>query len=142
TTFQQRAIDRAEWKAVMRVVVDAQRRAILEDHAPRALQLDRKYVEWILEPTDLEPLTIERARLDRAAVVVRHGLVPFIEATDLTVVWKSNGAEFLAGGDEIRRAAIEREMKYARGESRALNDRFEITCQQTLGFAQSRDAHR
>ena len=77
----------------MRVVVDAQRRAILEDHPRRAFNLDRKQVEWILEPADFQLLAIERARLDGAAVVVRHELVLLVAtANPRTLVWKCVGA--------------------------------------------------
>jgi hypothetical protein len=44
-----------------RVVVDAQRRAVLEDDAPRAFNLNGEQIEWILEPADFKLLAIERA---------------------------------------------------------------------------------
>ena len=126
---------------VVGVVSDAQRRAILENDAPGALQLDCQDIERILEPADFKSLPIERAGLDGAAVVVGHELVLLIEATDPAFIWKRNGAGLVAGGDQIRRAAVEREMKYPIGKSRALNDGLEITSQKTVGLAETRDAH-
>src|SRR3979411_1747964 len=73
--LDQRALDRAVGIAVVRIVADAQRRAVLEDHACRALDLDRDQVERILDPADLELLAVERPGLDGAAVVVGHELV-------------------------------------------------------------------
>ena len=125
------------------IVVDAQRRAILEDHARRAFDLDREQVERILEPADFKFLAIERAGLDCAAVVVRHQLVLLVAATDPhTLVWKCNGAGLVAGRDQVRRAAVERDMEFRIGKARALNDRLEIAGQKSLGLAQPRDAHR
>jgi hypothetical protein len=45
----------------VRIVVDAQRRAVLEDYARRAFNLDREDVEWILEPANFKFLPVERA---------------------------------------------------------------------------------
>ena len=53
------------------VVVDAQRRAVLENHARRAFHLDCEQVQWILEPADFKLLAIECAGLYGAAVVAR-----------------------------------------------------------------------
>ena len=73
----------------MRVIVDAQRRAILKDHAPRAFNLDREQVKWILEPADFKFLSIKRAGLNCGSVVVRHELPLVVAATDpRTLVWK------------------------------------------------------
>ena len=74
------ALDRAIGIAVVRIKADAQRRAVLEDHAPRAFELDREQVERIPEPADFKPLPVERAGLDGAAVVVRHELVVSVAA--------------------------------------------------------------
>ena len=120
-------LDRAVGIAVVRIVVDAQRRAVLEDHAPRAFNLDREQVEWILEPADFKFLAIERAGLDGAAVVVRHELVLLVAAADpRTFVWKCSGAGLVAGCDQVTRAAVERDMEFGIGKARARNDRLEI----------------
>ena len=63
------ALDRAKAITVVRIEADAQRRAVLEDHAPRAFDLDREQVGRIPEPAEFEFLTVERAGLDGAAVV-------------------------------------------------------------------------
>src|SRR5262249_56503334 len=76
------ALDRTVGIAVVRIKADAQRRAVFENHAPGAFELDREQVERIPEPADLESLPVERAGLDGAAVVVRHELVFLIAAAD------------------------------------------------------------
>src|SRR5262245_59503999 len=78
----ERSLYRAVGVTVMRIIADAQRRAVLEDHARRAFDLDGEQVERILDPADLELLPVERAGLDGAAVVVRHQLVVPVAATD------------------------------------------------------------
>ena len=126
----------------MRIEADAQRRAVLEDHAPRAFDLDREQVERILEPADFEFLTVERAGLDGAAVVVRHELVVLVAATDAhPFVRKCNGAGLVAGSDQITRPAVERDMEFGTGKARARNNRLEIAGQKSLGLAQARDAN-
>src|SRR5262245_3653588 len=134
--------DRSIGIAVVRIVVDAQRRAVLEDYARRALNLDREDVEWILEPTNFKFLPVEHAGLNGAAVVVRHEFVVLVAATDpCTFVWKCIGAWPVAGRDQIRRSAVERDMEFGIGEARALNNRLEITRKKSLDFTQTRDAH-
>ena len=137
------ALDRAVAITVVRIEADAQRRAVLEDHAPRAFDLDREQVEWILEPADFEFLAIERAGLDGAAVVVRHEFVVLVAAADPhPFVRKCNGAGLVAGSDQVTRPAVERDMEFGIGKARARNDRLEIAGQKSLGLAQTRDAHR
>ena len=112
----------------MRVVADAQRRAVLENHARRALNLDCDWVQRILEPADFKLLAIECAGLDSAAVVVWHELLLLVEPADPhTFVWKCHGARLMARGDQISRAAVKRDVEFAIGKARTLNDRLEIT---------------
>src|SRR5262249_30676497 len=68
--------------AVVGIVIDAQRRAVFEDHAGRALDLNRQRLEWIPEPAEYELLSIECPGLDRAAIVIRHDLVLFVPPAD------------------------------------------------------------
>src|SRR5262245_11876644 len=104
------ALDRAEGISVMRIEGDAQRRAVLEDHAPRAFDLDRQQIGRALEPADLELLSVECAGLDGGAVVVRHELVLLVAATDAyAFVRKCQRAGLIAGSLEIARAAVERD---------------------------------
>ena len=118
---------------VVGVVGDAQRRAVLKNNAPGALKLNCEDIERILEPADFKPLPIERAGLDGTAVIVSNKLVLLVEATNPAFIWKGDGAGLVAGGDQVRRTAVEREMKDSIGKSRALNDRLEITSQKTVG---------
>src|SRR5262249_23622221 len=80
--LDEHALDRTVRIAVVRIEADAQRRAVFENHAPRAFELDREQVERIPEPADLESLPVERAGLDGAAVVVRHEVVVLVAAAD------------------------------------------------------------
>src|SRR5262245_30149828 len=138
--LDERARDRAEGITVVRIVADAQRRAVLEDHAPGALDLDAEQVERILEPADLELLPVERAGLDGAAVVVRHQLVVFVAATDpRALVRKCERAGLVAVGDEVARPPIERDGEFGAGKARARDDRLEIAGQESGGLAKPRD---
>src|SRR5262245_39282832 len=141
--LNEHAADRGIGITVVRIVVDAQRGAVLEDYARGAFNLDREDVEWILEPANFKFLPVERAGLNSAAVVVRHDLVVLVATTDpRTFVWKCIGAWPVAGRDQIRRAAVERDMEFGIGKARALNNRLEITGKKSLAFAQTRYAHR
>src|SRR5262249_41185667 len=80
--FDEHSFNRAVGIGVVRIVADAQRRAVLEDDAPRAFNLDCEQIEWIVEPADFEFLPIERASLDGAAVVVRNEFVLLVATTN------------------------------------------------------------
>src|SRR5262249_32978854 len=140
--LNEQAGDRGICVTVVRIVVDAQRRAVLEDYPRRAFNLDREDVEWILEPANFKFLAIERAGLNGAAVVVRHELVVLVATTDpRTFVWKCIRAWPVGGRDQVRRAAVERDMEFGIGKARAFNNRLEITSKKSLAFAQTRYAH-
>src|SRR6516225_3203355 len=134
--------DRSKGIAVMRVVVDAQRRAILEDHPPRAFNLDREQIEWILEPADFKFLAIEGPGLNSATVVVRHQLVLLVTAADpCALVGKCFRARLVTDCDQIGWAAVKRNVEFGTRKARTLNDRLVVPGQETLCFAQARDAH-
>src|SRR5919198_1948636 len=87
--LDEEAANRGKGIAVMRVVVDAQWRAVFEDDAARAFKLDGEQIEWIPEPADFKLLAIERTGFDGAAVVIRHELVLLVAAADPgALVWK------------------------------------------------------
>src|SRR5260221_6127733 len=139
--FDEHALDRAVAITVVRIVADAQRRAVLEDHARRAFDLDREQIEGVLEPADFKFLPVERARLDGAAVVVRHELVVLVAATDPhSFVGKCNGGGLVADSDQISRPAVDRDMEFGTGKARARNNRLEIAGQKSLPLANARDA--
>src|SRR5262249_32871144 len=98
--LNEHAADRGKGVTVVRIVIDAQRRAVLEDYTPRAFNLDCEDVKWILEPANFKFLAIEQAGLNSAAVVVRHDLVVPVATTDpRTFVSKGIGAWPFAGRD-------------------------------------------
>ncbi len=141
--FDEHSFDRAIAITVVRIVADAQRRAVLEDHARRAFNLDCEQIQWILEPADFKLLPVERAGLNGAAVVVRHEFVVLVAAADPhPFVGKCNGAGLVAGSDQITRPAIDRDMEFGTRKTRACNNRLEIAGQKALDFAQARDANR
>src|SRR5262249_41166523 len=141
--FGEHALDRAVAITVVRIIAHPQRRAVLEDHARGAFDLDHQQIEWILQPADFEFLPIERAGLDRGAIVVGHELVVLVAAADAhAFIWKCNRGWFVAGGEEITRPAVERDMEFGAGKARARYDGLEITGQQSFEFAQPRDANR
>src|SRR4051812_20976377 len=138
----QHALDRAVGITVVRIVADAQRRAVLEDDARRALDLDRDQVERILDPADLELLAVERAGLDGAAVVIRHELVVLGAAADAPALVRERGRTLLvAVGDQVARPAVDRHRKFRTGKARAGDHRLVIAGHQALALAQARDAH-
>jgi hypothetical protein len=136
------ATDRSKGVAVMRVVVDAQRRAVFEDDAPRAFNLNGEQIEWILEPADFKFLAIERAGLNSATVVVRHQLVLLVTAADpCALVWKCFRAGLVTDCDQVGWAAVKRNVEFGTRKARTLNDRLVVPGQETLCFAQTRDAY-
>src|SRR5262249_36642042 len=58
-----------------------------------------------------------------------------------TFVWKCIGAWPVAGREQIRRAAVERDMEFGIGKARASENRLEITGKKSLDLTQTRDAH-
>src|SRR4030081_2963473 len=137
------ALDRAVGITVVRIVADAQRRAVLEDHARRALDLDRDQVERILDPADLELLAVERTGLDGAAVVVGHELVALGEAADApALVRKRGGALLVAVRDQVARPAIDRHREFGTGKTRARDARLVIAGHEPLALTQARGAIR
>src|SRR5262249_61943803 len=79
--LNEHAADRGIGITVVRIVVDAQRGAVLEDYARRAFNLDREDVEWILEPANFKSLPVERAGLNGTAVVVLHAFIRLVSPT-------------------------------------------------------------
>ena len=135
--------ERGERVAVMRVVVDAQWCPVLEDDARRALDLNRDEVGRILEPADFKLLPIQRAGLDGGAVVVRDQLALRIAAADAhALVRECLRPRLVAGGDEVGRPAVDRDVKLGAGKARAGNHRLEIAGEQSGGLAKARDPHR
>src|SRR3974390_1020842 len=128
--------------AVVGVVVDAQRSAVLEDDARRTFNLDRDQVGWIPEPADFKLAAVERAGFDGAAIVVRDDLALLVAATDpRTFVWKCLGPRLLAGHNQVMRPAVDRDVEFRIGKARARNNGLKIAGYQSLDLAQARDAH-
>src|SRR5262249_59884571 len=117
-------LDRAIAIAVVRIIAHPQRRAVLEDHARGAFNLDHEQIEWILEPADLEFLTIEGAGLDRGATVVGHELVVLVATANThAFVRKCDRGGAVAGGQEITRPAGERGVGFGGWEARGPHKR-------------------
>ena len=70
----------------MGIVVQPDHRAVFKPHACGALDLDGHRLPVILDPGDLEPLPVERAVLDRAAVEIRLDLFLGVEAADIRAI--------------------------------------------------------
>src|SRR5262249_17813440 len=117
--------------------------AVFEDHPRRALDLNCERLERIPEPADFELLSVERACLDGAAIVVRHDLAVLVAAPDQrALVGKGGRTRRVAGSHEIMWTSVERDVKFRIGKARALDDRLVITGQKALRFAEPRDLHR
>ena len=126
----------------MGIVVDAQRRAVFEDHASRPLDLNRQGLERVSQPADFELLPIKGAGLDRPAIVIRHDLVLFVTPTDEGAFVGELGPWLVAGGRKIGRTPIKRDVEFRIGEARARDDRLVIPRQETLHLAKPRDLDR
>src|SRR3974390_2823491 len=101
--LEQSAAERSIGIAVVGVVIDAQRSAVLEDDARRTFNLDRDQVGRIPEPADFKLAAIERAGFDGATIVVRDELALLVAATNpRAFVWKCVGPRLLAGHNQIR----------------------------------------
>src|SRR5262249_57419108 len=101
------------------------------------LDLYRQRLERMPEPADFELLPIERPALDGATIMVRHDLAFFVQSTDeRALVGKRIDAGFVAGGHEIVRAPIERDVKFGIGKARALDDRLVVASEKTLRLAE------
>src|SRR3954471_22685668 len=91
----------------MRVVVDAQWRAIFKNDTTGAFDLHREHVNWIFDPADLELPPIESAGLNRAAIVVRHDLVfPVAPANPRPLVRECIGARLVASCYQVAGPAV------------------------------------
>src|SRR5262249_9524515 len=113
--------------AVVGIIMEAQGRAVFEDHPRRALDLNRERLEGVPEPADFELLSIKRARLDGAAIVVGHDLAVLVAAPDQrALVGKVAGTWLVAGSHKIMRTPVEGHVKFRIGKTRALDDRLVI----------------
>src|SRR5436309_5254319 len=111
--LDQRASDRAIGIAIVGIVVDAQRGAVLKNHPRRALDLNGERLERVPEPADFKLLTIERAGFDSAAVVVRDDLIFLVAFSDQRpFVRKWTRSRLMASGNEIGRPPVERDMEF------------------------------
>src|SRR5262249_6906114 len=108
-----------------------------------ALDLNCERLEGIPDPADFELLSIERACLDGAAIVVRHDLAVFVAAPDQRAfVGKGGRTGRVAGSHEIVWTPVEWHVKFRIGKARTLDDRLVIAGQKPLRFAEPRDLHR
>ncbi len=127
----------------MRVVIDAQDRAVFQPDAGRALDLREQHVDLIVQIADFQMPAVERAILDLAAIVVGHDLAAADAAADENAFARKRVAELApAGGDEIGRPAIKRRGKFAGRHARAGDDRLVIAGEKTVGIAELVDANR
>ena len=108
--------------AVVRVVVDAQQRAVGKADARRSLDLDEQEIVRILEVSDLEVAGRERAVLDLRAVEIRHVFAARDPAHDAAGVGKALGLALAPHVHEIARPAIERHLEVVGRRARAVDD--------------------
>src|SRR6516165_4157020 len=141
--LDEHAPDRGIGVAVVRIVVDAKWDPVLEDYPRRALDLDGKGIERILDPANFKLLPVERTGFDRAAIVVRSDLILVIAPADqCSFVWERARPRLVSGCDQVARAPVERNMEFGAGKARALNNRFVIAGHESLGLPQAGDTHR
>src|SRR5271163_397128 len=87
--------------------------------------------------------TVERAVLDRGAVIIRHELAAADAPADLDAFAWKRVAEFALPGDgEVGRTAIERRRELAGGHPRTLDDRLVISGEKAVRIAKLANAQR
>src|SRR6185437_1918044 len=87
--IDQNAADRRIGIAIMRIIIDADGRAILEMNPCRALDLREQQIGLALEPADFETAAGDGAVLDLGAIVIGHELAPSDLAKHLALVGQS-----------------------------------------------------
>ena len=141
--LDQETSDRRVRVPVVGIVIDPQRRAVLEPDAGRALDLDRQRLERIPDPADLQLLAIERAGLDGGAVVIGHQLVLLVAAIDGGPVGHlAVRPDRPAVDQQIGRAPIERDVEFRAGKARAVDHRLVIAGEQAPALADAGDRDR
>jgi hypothetical protein len=114
----------------VRIVIDSQWRAILQDDAPGALDLHREQVRRIPDPTNLKLLAVEGTRFNGGPVVEGDEMAVGVGAADMSAfVGEGTGPGLSAGDQQVRRSAINRDMEFRTGKPRPLNDRLIVTGQ-------------
>ena len=129
--------------AIVRVVVDAQDRAVFQPDPGRALNLREQHVDLAAQPADFQMPAVERALLDLAAVVIRHDLAAADAAADFdSLAWKRIAQLAAAGDDQIGRPAIKRRGEFAGRHPRAVDDRLVVSGEKSFRVAELADAQR
>ncbi len=139
--LDQHAAHRHIGVAVMRIIIDVHHGAVFEPDLRRSFDADEQRIGLAAHPANLEVLAVERAVLDRAAVVIGNELAVRHAAECLARVGERR-AVGEAGRGEIGRPAIERHREFPRRETRAVDDRLVIAGEEARRFAELADAHR
>ena len=92
----------------MRVVIDADGRAVFEMDPRRALDLREQQIGLILEPADFEAPAGNRAVFDLGPIVIGHELAAPDLAKHLSLIRQTGRILFEAANEQIRRTAIDR----------------------------------
>ena len=123
----------------MGIVIQTKQSAVLQPHPRRPLDFDQHCFERISEPADFEVLSVERAVLNGAAVVVRLDLAFRVEPPYSCTVWKTGACRLLAIDQEIARAPINRPLEFGIWKPRSVDDRLIITGEEPRRFTSSGD---
>src|SRR5256885_14662915 len=125
----------------MRVVIDAERRAILDPHSRRALDLREQQISLILQPADFESPAGDRAVLDFGTIVIGHKLATTDLAKHLPLVGQRSvlleAADKQIGGTPINRHAVD-----VGARSRAVDHGLVVAGDETLVLPDPRDPQR
>ena len=124
----------------MRIVIDADGRAVIEADARRTLDLREQQVGLVLEVTDFEATAFDRAVLDLGAVVIGHQLAAADLAEHLATIGQADRTLGGAADEQIGRPAIDRHLVDLVLRPRAVDDGLVIAGDKPLAFAKPRNA--
>ena len=140
--LDQDAADRRVGMAVVRVVIDAQQRAVGQPHARRALDLDEQEIVRVLEITDLQIAGRERAVLDLRAVEIRRVFAARDAAHHAAAVGEALRLALAPHVDEVARAAVKRHLEVVGLDARAVDDRLVIAGEKAVRIVDFRNTNR
>ncbi|CCD96483.1 hypothetical protein BRAO375_600055 [Bradyrhizobium sp. ORS 375] len=140
--LDQDATDRRVGMAVVGIVVDAHRRAVIETDPRGALDLREQQIRLIPQPRDLEATALDGAVLDLRAVVVGHELAPSDLAIDRTLVGQARRVLLETAHEQVGRTAIDRNVVDLVLGARALDHRLVVAGDEAVGIAELGDLQR
>ena len=137
--INQDATDRRIGITIMRVVIDADGRAVVEADPRRTLDLREQQIGLILQPADLEAAAGNRTVFDLGTIIVGHELAAADFAKHLALVGQAAVALLLAAHEQVRGTAIDRNGIDVGLRPRPVDDRLVVAGNEALALPEPRD---